>query len=347
MTVIGTNTASLRAANASSAANLQLSTAMERLSTGKRINNAKDDAAGLAIASSMTSQIKGMNQAIRNANDGISLAQTADGALSEAGNILQRMRELAVQSASGTYSNSDRSNLQVEVTELKKQLNSITGTQFNNVNVFSTTDNVVNIQTGAGANDKVALKITGLNLAGATGTVAAGTATAGLGTALAAGDARIGTNHVITAEDVAYAAQIQGSGTTQATATSSQIGTTVTLAAGDQIYSPATTAGTVTGGVDISSVTNANTALSTIDSALTAVNTTRASLGAGQSRLQSVVNTLSNNVTNLTDARSRIEDADFSAETANLAKAQILSQASTAMLAQANQSQQGVLKLLQ
>ena len=347
MTVIGTNTASLRAGNASNSANMALSSAMERLSTGKRINSAKDDAAGLAISSSMTAQIRGMNQAVRNANDGIALAQTADGALSEATNILQRMRELAVQSASGTYSTSDRGNLQVEVTELKKQLSAITGATFNNVAMFSTSDNVVNIQTGAAATDKVGLKITGLNLAPVMGTVATGTASAGLGTALAAGDARLGTNHVITAEDVAYGALFDAAGTPTA-ATSSQIGTTVTLKVGDQIYEEAKTAGTVTGGINIgTNATTATNALSVIDSALTAVNTTRASLGAGQSRLQSVVNNLTNNVTNLTDARSRIEDADFSAETANLAKAQILTQASTAMLAQANQSQQGVLKLLQ
>ena len=348
MTVIGTNTASLRAGNASNSANMQLSSAMERLSTGKRINSAKDDAAGLAIASSMSAQVRGMNQAIRNANDGISLAQTADGALSEASNILQRMRELAVQSSSGTYSTNDRANLQVEVTELKKQLSNITGAKFNNVDMFSTADNVINIQTGANAADKVGLKITGLNLAPAIGTVASGTATAGLGAALVAGDARIGTNRVITAEDVAYGATFLGTNTTQTAATAAQIGTTVTLAAGDTFYQEATTAGTVSGGIDIgTSATTATNALSVIDSALTAVNTTRASIGAGQSRLQSVVNNLTTNVTNLTDAKSRIEDADFSTETAALAKAQILSQASTAMLAQANQSQQGVLKLLQ
>ena len=347
MTVIGTNISSLRAANASSSANGALSSAMERLSTGKRINSAKDDAAGMAIASSMTSQVKGMNQAIRNANDGMALAQTADGALGEATNILQRMRELAVQSASGTYQDADRANMTTEITELKKQLSSITETKFNNVNVFTTTDNVINIQTGAGATDQVGLKITGLNLTAATGAVASGTQTAGLGTALAAGDARIGTTRVITAEDVAYGAQFKGNGTTQTVATSAQIGTTVTLAAADQMYEEATTAGTVSGGINVSTSGDATTALDTIDAALVAVNTTRASLGAGQSRLESVVNNLTTNVTNLSDARSRIEDADFSAETQALAKAQILSQASTAMLAQANQSQQGVLKLLQ
>src|SRR3982750_2788554 len=121
MTVIGTNIASLRAGNAANAATKMLGTAMERLSTGKRINSAKDDAAGLAIASSMTSSIRGMTQAIRNANDGISLAQTAEGGLSEVTNMLHRIRELAVQSASGTYSDDDRTNLQAEVGELTGQ----------------------------------------------------------------------------------------------------------------------------------------------------------------------------------------------------------------------------------
>jgi flagellin len=268
MTVISTNSAALRAQNGSRMAQASLQTAMERLSTGKRINSAKDDAAGLAIASTMTSQIRGMSQAIRNANDGISLAQTAEGALGEVTNMLQRIRELAVQSASGTYSNADRTNLQTEVAQLGAQIDSIiSGTKFNGVTLFGATDVTINIQTGSAAADQVALTITGLNVA---------------------------------------------------TATASNIST----AAG------------------------ATTALGNVDTALTAVSTTRASLGAGQSRLESVVNNLTSNVNNLSDARSRIEDTDFSVETTNLAKSQILSQAATAMLAQANQSAQGVLNLL-
>ncbi|SOB80174.1 flagellin [Sphingomonas guangdongensis] len=271
MTVIGTNIGSLRAANASTKANLALNTAMERLSTGKRINSAKDDAAGLAIASSMTAQIKGMTQAVRNANDGISMAQVAEGGLDEITNMLQRVRELAVQSASGTYSDDDRTNLQAEVGELTGQITSIlTNSKFNNVNLFdgtAGTAGVVTIQVGADAADTVELSLAEVDL-------------------------------------------------TDAVA------------------------------IDISDAADASTALDTIDTALTTVNTARATLGASQNRLQSVVNNLTNNVTNLTDARSRIEDADFSTETAALAKSQILSQASTAMLAQANQSQQSVLQLL-
>ena len=268
MTVINTNTAALRAQNGSRVANQALQTAMERLSTGKRINSAKDDAAGLAIASSMTSQIRGMNQAVRNANDGISLAQTADGALGEVTNMLQRIRELAVQSASGTYSDDDRANLQSEVDQLGEQIDDIiSNTKFNGVAVFGSGDVTVDIQTGFGSADQTTLTVTGL--------------------------------------DVSAASQS-----------------------------------------DISDASGATDALDDVDDALKAVATTRASLGAGQSRLESVVNNLSNQVANLSDARSRIEDADFSAETTNLAKAQILSQASTAMLAQANQSQQSVMSLL-
>jgi flagellin len=272
MTVIATNTSALRAANASMSANSALSTAMERLSTGKRINSGKDDAAGLAIATSMTSQIRGMNQSIRNSNDGISLAQTADGALGEVTNMLQRIRELATQAASGTYSTTDRTNLQTEVSQLISQIDSVVKTtKFNGTEVFGATGTggTTKLQTGANSADTVELTIGSL------------------------------------ASVVGLTTDISGDGT------------------------------------------SANTAIDSIDTLLTTVNTERANLGAVQNRLQSVVNNLTNNATNLSDARSRIEDADFSAETTALAKAQILSQASTAMLAQANQSQQGVLKLLQ
>ena len=276
MSVINTNTAALRAQNGSRVANNALQTAMERLSSGKRINTSKDDAAGLAIASKMTAQIRGMNQAVRNANDGISFAQTAEGALSEVTNMLQRIRELAVQSASGTYGSADRTNLNAEVTELKAQITQILATtEFNGTRIFNSNASgatytaasaSVSIQAGANSGDTVAISFSSLaDLASATA-------------------------------------------------------------------------------VDTSA--NATTALGNVDTALTNVNATRAKLGAAQSRLESTVNQLSNNVTNLADARSRIEDADFSQETTNLAKAQILSQASTAMLAQANQSQQGVLSLL-
>ena len=273
MAVINTNIGALKASNASANANKALGVAMERLSTGKRINSAKDDAAGLAIATTMTAQVRGMNQAIRNANDGIGLAQTAEGALAEVGNMLQRVRELAIQSKSGTYGTDDRTNLQAEVTQLQSQIDDVlTDTKFNGVTLFSKTsgtDVTVTIQAGSESGDTIDLKVKGID-----GTKLAGTA------------------------------------------------------------------------LDVSTGTAAGTTIGNVDAALKAVNTTRAELGAGQSRLESAVNNLTNNVTNLSDARSRIEDADYSAETTALAKAQILSQASTAMLSQANQSQQNVLSLL-
>jgi flagellin len=276
MTVISTNSAALRAQNGSRMAEMSLQTAMERLSTGKRINSAKDDAAGLAIASTMTASIRGMSQSIRNANDGISFAQTAEGALGEVSNMLQRIRELAVQSASGTYSDTDRTNLNTEVTELKSQITNILATtEFNGTRIFNS--------------------------------------------------AASGTTY-----------------TAQAGSVSIQIGANN----GDSINLTFTSLSDLASGTAVDTAANANTALDNVDTALDAVNTTRASLGAGQSRLQSVVNNLTQNVANLSDARSRIEDADFSAETTNLAKSQILSQAATAMLAQANQSQQNVLSLL-
>lgn len=278
MTVIATNLSALRAANASTSANMMLSTSMQRLSTGNRINSAKDDAAGLAISSSMTSQIRGMTQGIRNSNDGINMAQTADGALDEVTNMIQRVRELAVQSSSGTYSDSDRSDMQTEVTALTGQVaNILTNTKFNGVTLFdgsAGTAGKVTIQTGSNTADTVTLNLSKLDLSAVTGTGG-------------------------------------------------------------------------TGGTDITSQAKASAVLDGLNTALQTVTTARAGLGASESQLTSVVANTTSVMTNLTAAKSQISDTDFSAETANLAKAQILSQASTAMLAQANQSAQGVLKLLQ
>ncbi|TKD51998.1 hypothetical protein FBR43_15570 [Sphingomonas baiyangensis] len=530
MTVIGTNMASLRASNSALKANDMLSTSMERLSTGRRINSSKDDAAGLAIATSMTSQIRGMNQSIRNANDGISLAQTAEGALSEVTNMLQRVRELAVQSSSGTYSDSDRTNMQTEVTQLTAQIDDIMrNTKFNDVQLFASDKDIsVKIQTGSNSGQTVDLAITKLDLSAITGktiaapveaveepidgeepvaekslvTVATGDDYIGSEYTVAEGDAAegvefaavvdrvvklregdtisdgaggtttvdtasglIGTDHTITqddlddgatfaaltapeagesytlvegdkvfveaaadtpaetpaatgelvtvatgdehigteytvaegdaAEGVEFAAVVDrvvklregdtisdgaggtttvdtasgligtdhtitqddlDDGATFAALTAPEAGESYTLVEGDKIFvaaeAPAETPGETPGetpaatGLQITSRTTASAALDSIDDALDSVATTRASLGAGQSRLQSVVNNLTTNMTNLSEARSRIEDTDFATETAELAKAQILSQASTAMLAQANQSQQSVLSLL-
>ncbi|WP_174292310.1 flagellin [Sphingomonas bacterium] len=274
MTVIGTNVSALRASNASTMASNALSTSIQRLSTGKRINSAKDDAAGLAISNSMTAQIRGMNQGVRNANDGISMAQTAEGALDEVGNMLQRMRELAVQNANGTYSSTDTANIVSEQKALASQINSVlTNTKFNGLGLFdgsAGSSGTVSIQAGANSGDAVSVKFTKL---------------------------------------------------TDNTSITGIIGAT-----------PGTTA--------------PSEVLSDYDTAINTISTSRAGLGAAQNQLQSAVNNLTSNTTNLTDAQSRITDTDFSTESTALAKAQILSQASTAMLAQANQSQQNVLSLL-
>lgn len=278
MTAIASNVTAIRAQNASTKANMGLQQAMERLSSGKRINSAKDDAAGLAIATKMTSEIRGLAAASRNANDGISLTQVAEGAMGEVSNILQRMRELAVQASSGTVSQSDRTSIQAEVTQLTQQITNIAArTSFNGITLLngSTTATApvsIKIQVGNNSGETVDLSISAVNL-----------------TAL-------GLNGMAT-------------------------------------WADATGAG-------------ATSALSTINTALDKISSSRATLGGLQSRLEATVNNLNTTVTNLTDARSRIEDADFSVESTALAKNQILSQASTAMLAQANQSQQGVLSLL-
>lgn len=306
MTVIGSNISALRASNASNKAQSALSTAMERLSTGKRINSAKDDAAGLAIASSMTAQIRGMNQGIRNANDGISMAQTAEGALDEVSNMLQRMRELEVQKKNGTYSPTDQANITAEQAALGEQIKSVVAnTEFNGVKLFDGTTSSVAIQAGANTSDSVSLKLPKLNE-----TYQAATE---------------GTDAVVDDTDPDNVITTPAEPGEPAKGELSQI---INFTAG----------ATSSLADDIS--------LDKFDSALQGVATTRAALGATQNQLESAVNNLTSNATNLSDARSRIEDADFSEESTNLAKAQILSQASTAMLAQANQSQQGVMKLL-
>lgn len=272
MNVVNTNTSALRATNASVSAGKMLGTSMERLSTGRRINSAADDAAGLAISASFTSQIRGMQQGVRNANDGISLAQTAEGALDEVTNMLQRMRELTVQRSNGTYKAADIANIDSERDALAGQINQVmANTSFNGRNLFSTASNTISIQAGAATVDALS----------------------------------------------------------------------VTL---PELDADATLTAVVTFGATPAAVTGAT--LEAYDTAIGTVTTARANLGAFQNRLQSAVNNLTNVSTNLTDARSRIMDTDYSQETTALAKAQILGQASTAMLAQANQSQQNVLSLL-
>ncbi len=274
--VINTNVKSLVAQNALSVNNRSLSKAMEQLSTGKRINTAADDAAGLAISNKMTAQIRGLNQAIRNANDGISVAQTAEGATQEITNMLQRMRELAVQAANDSNSSADRTALQAEVTELIDEIDRIaTDTMFNKTALLTGsagTSGVLTFQIGANSGQTVDVTFSNMS-----------TASAGLGVS----------------------------------------------------------------GVSISTASGASSAISTIDTAIATVDSFRADLGAKINRFTYAIDNMSNISMNTAAARSRIQDADYASATTELARSQIIQQAATAMLAQANQQPQSVLSLLQ
>jgi flagellin len=509
-TVINTNLASLAAQRNLSISGGDVQTALERLSSGLRINSAKDDAAGLAIAERFSSQINGLAQAKRNANDGVSLAQTAEGSLGETSKLLQRMRELAVQSANGTNSATDRAALQSEVNQLKSEVDRITAaTQFNGQKLLDGTFSGKNFQVGANANETVAISISAANgstlgnntleavgftaekgLASAVGAITAGangvgqqtlTVTGSLGSDsavdVAAGDTAetiaatvngvTGTTGVTATAVTKAALTVTNAGTVTFTlaGTASQAisatlvsandltalrdainestgttgvsavgtGTTLTLtqadgkdikltgmandgtandasvgsiralgsdgtadaqqvvialtettAAGGTTEDSATVAGSVTfssdtafsvasnetgangtimdqnvGGtattssatllssVNISTETGAQTAISTIDAAIQKVSTQRAELGALQARFDSIISNLTTGIENQSAAQSRIRDADFATETAALTRAQILQQAGTAVLAQANAAPQNVLALLQ
>jgi len=264
---INTNTASLVAQKNLVANSAGLQNSIARLSSGLRVNSARDDAAGLAIATRMSADIRGMDVAKRNANDGVSALQVADGTLGAVSDNLQRMRELAVQSATGTLTSSDRTNLDAEFQALNTEISDqVSKANFNGVKLLDGSAAALTIQTGAKTGETISA-----NLVNAS------------------------------AFDV---------------------------------------------GGDVTSVANANTALTAIDTQLDALNTGRATLGAGINRLDAAVSNLSTTMTNLSSARGRIMDADFASETANLTRSQILQQAGTAMLAQANQLPNNVLSLL-
>jgi flagellin len=278
--------------------------AMERLSTGLKINHAGDDAAGLAISSRMTSQIKGLNMAVKNAQDGISLTQTAEGALGEVQNMLQRMRELSLQAASDTNSGDDRAYLQTELKALSTEIDRVAATTtFNNQKLFSGSDFGTFAPASGTASvtnpSTVTLKI------------------------------QVGSN---------TGASDKVSVTLQETS-ASVLGVTVGSGTGDLKF-------TATSGGN-SAAENALQAVQSIDAALKNVTNLRSSFGAIQNRLEHTVSNLTNIATNTELARSRIEDADYAQETSNMTRGQILQQAGTAMLAQANKMSQGVMSLLQ
>ena len=280
MTVINTNTAATLTANALAKNERAMSQTMERLSTGQRINSAADDAAGLAISSRMTGQINGLNAAVRNANDAISMVQTADGAMIEMENMLQRMRELAVQGSTGTNSSTDVTALQTEFTALRDEIfRVVENTQWNGTNLLD-------------------------------------------------GDVDGSVN------DAAVAFQV-GANASQ----------TITVDFGD--FETAVDWGSnFTSSLAMANASAANTNIGYIDTALTALNTQRATFGAAINRLEYAADNLANVSQNTSASRSRILDADYAAETTELARTQIIQQAGTAMLSQANQQAQSVLALL-
>jgi len=291
MAVVNTNVNATVAQNALVRNERQMNTAMERLSTGQRINGAKDDAAGLAISSRMTSQIRGLEVGVRNANDAISMIQTADGALIEVTNMLQRMRELALQAANGTTTESDRDYLNTEYQNLQSEIERIAdATEFNG---------------------KVILH----------------------GDAAAAGSStvafQVGANGGQTIE--VNFGDISASGNTAFEA----------LSAG------AATGGFISAQTTASAISTANTAVSAVDSAINAVNSQRATFGAAINQMTYAIDNLSSVKVNAEASRSRILDTDYASETSELARTQIIQQAGTAMLAQANQLPQTVLSLLQ
>lgn len=459
--IINTNILSLNAQRNLSQTQTSLATSIQRLSSGLRINSAKDDAAGLAISERFTTQIRGLNVAVRNANDGISLSQTAEGAMASITNNLQRMRELAVQSANATNSASDRQALQAEVAQLTQEIDRVaTQTQFNGLNLLDGTFQAQQFQVGANANQTITIagiasartsdlgQFTGFTIPSqgigtpdntpAAQSVTVGGAVIPLGTI--ANDARAIANAINTSGISGFSANANPTTVTGITATAGTAGPVnfsinnltipvnvtanpatnranavaainaqsavtgvlardngsgvdlvaadgrnISVAAGSSILAnfglaaadtgstlslryeappgvsgsitwtgafnpgsiPIAATGTAISAINIATVAGANTAISAIDSALTRINSSRADLGAIQNRFLTTIENLQITAENLTASRSRIMDADFAAETAALSRAQVLQQAGTAMVAQANQVPQGVLQLLQ
>jgi flagellin len=280
--VVNTNIASLNAQRNLNATGNQLAVTLQRLSSGLRVNSAKDDAAGLAVAQAFTAQIRGNNQAVRNANDGISLGQTAEGALGQIANNVQRIREIAVQASNGTISNTNRSQLQKEVDQLTQEISRIVSTtNFNGTNLLSGASTLT-FQVGADGTTTNQVSVTTTNLAQS--------GSAGLFT---------------------FNSSLSNTGT-----------------------------------IDVTTQVNASAALANLDSDISQTSTVRSTFGSVQNRFEAVIASLQNYVENLEASRSRILDADFAAETANLTRGQILQQAGTAILGQANALPQTALSLL-
>ncbi|AKU10885.1 flagellin-like protein [Azoarcus sp. CIB] len=395
--VINTNVSSLNAQRNLNTSGASLATSLQRLSSGLRINSAKDDAAGLAISERFGAQIRGLNQAVRNANDGISLAQTAEGALGEIGNNLQRIRELAVQSRNATNSADDRAALQKEVVQLKDEIDRVANqTSFNGTKLIDGSFQNQDFQVGADQGQTITVaNIADANIAALgswTSAVATSTTSGASGAFTTATSSAIGQAFTLTVDgtnaftktttaavETVTAAEVQTGVDAFITASAGAYTATGTVAGGDLVISkadgtdmtialtntfntPGGFAGTMVGtatngdaagttmtgfaGLDISSTAGADNAIVAMDAALKAVNGARADLGAIQNRFSSTIANLQTTSENLSASRSRILDADFAQETANLTRGQILQQAGTAMLAQANSLPNNVLSLL-
>lgn len=377
MQVINTNVMSLNSQRNLSGSSDALATSLQRLSSGLRINSAKDDAAGLAIANRFTTQIRGMDQAGRNANDAISLTQTAEGALVEVSNNLQRIRELAVQSRNATNSQTDRDALNAEATQLLSEINRVAEqTSFNGVKLLDGSFSNQSFQIGADVGQTIdvtsIVDATTANLGSYGRATVTSAVSTGFANALSAGDVTINgvdlgaigaaasaserSEQIMSAinktsgESGVYAIKDTSNTITLVSTTDDIViaGAAAALTADTGLTAATTARATTTGisTVDISSVAGADAAMQAMDSALQVINSTRADLGALQNRFSSVVSTLQTSSENLSSSRSRIMDTDFAKETASLTRAQILQQAGTAMLSQANSAPQGVLSLL-
>ena len=389
MPVINSNISALTAQSALAANSRSQTTAMQQLSTGLRINGAKDDAAGMAIAAKMTSQIRGLDQAVRNANDGISLLQTADGSLTAVTDMLQRMREISVQAASDSNVTSDRAALNNEFTQLRSEINRVaSNTQWNGMNILDKSvagnTGVLNFQVGANAGQTIAMtlgnyKTTPTSAGTTTATIGqttagsgpgAGTAAPQVSTLTMANNTAAGDVISVSVGDKSFLYQAPAAGKTPtevaaailaglgtisgvtgvANATAGVIVFTASSAAfGSNTFSMTTGGGGLLSNIATSDITTqgtANTAIGSVDSAMAQVSAGRSEIGATINRLTYAADNLTNVSTNTAASRSRVQDTDFAKASTELARTQIIAQAATAMLAQANQSQQSVLALL-
>ena len=386
---INTNVASLTAQRAMLNTNQALETSFERLSTGKRINSASDDAAGLSIGISMSSDVRGMNQAIRNTNDGISMVQIAEGALDEATTILQRMRDLAVQSSNASMGTNEIAYLNAEHDKLAAAMDDVLGAaKFNGTSLIGSSDTGNVLQVGAGTTDLLTVTIAGANasaLGVSAGAITFGSNVTGVAEVVFIGvdtfSASDGDTFTLTVDGVDFAHTAVGADVTTLAEVAADLNAATaggsTLGQMDTAYSVSATVGgllvtaqqvgvasntavsfaatgapfaigdvqVVTEGTN--TVSGSTAAITAIDSALDTIASNRASLGASQSQLESTVRNLANVAENTSAAVGRIMDTDYAAETANLTKAQILQQAATSILAQANAQPQSVLSLLQ